>query len=136
MSATGLLWQRFRYVFVMFSTHFQRLCLRRLWERLFAIFDAKKLPKWVSFYPWWYLFEHLGRPDSFWKAECVPKVLPKWHSGNQKGSQSHPKSPKMMPKGTPQIHKTIFKLILHSRRGTTTTLSEQRPGGLREALTI
>ena len=114
-----------------FSTYFQRLCLGCLWARLFEISDAKKRNDFVS------AVLPLGAP---WATRLVLEG----RMCAQSAPKTSPWQPKRVPKSTQvakndakrytKNHKTIFKLILHSKQRTPNTLSEKRPGGLREAL--
>ena len=90
-----------------------------------SIFGVSKK---VSLFPGWGPLGHLWSPKLIFDAKSEPTAPPKCPQGPKHASKMIPKGPKMILKVTLKVY-SLGTLTLDRR-------FEQRPGGLREALTI
>ena len=90
--------------------------------------EVHKVSKRVSLFPGWRLLGHLWSPKLIFDSKSESTAPPKCSQGPKNASKMISKGPKMILKVTLKVY-SLGTLTLDRR-------FEQRPGGLREALTI
>ena len=97
-------------------------------KRQYSKKELQKLSKRVSKFGGGASWGHLWSPKLIFDSKSEPTAPPKCSQGPKNASKMIPKGPKMILKVTLKVH-SLGTLTLDLR-------FEQRPGGLREALTI